>query len=70
MSNSELRQSFDHFDRDHNGTIDFDEFCDLLDTLNSDVEDESRRIGFDLIDSDHSGAIDFEEFSAWWHEQD
>ncbi len=70
MSKSELRQSFDYFDLDHNGAIDFDEFCNLLDALKSDGDEESRRMGFDLIDLDRNGTIDFEEFSAWWHEQD
>ena len=70
MTKNELRQSFDYFDRDHNGAIDFDEFCALLDALNSETEEELRRMGFDMIDSDHSGAINFDEFSAWWHEQD
>lgn len=70
MDNTELRNTFDHFDRDHNGAIDFDEFCDLLDALNSEMEPASRRIGFDVIDGDGNGTIEFEEFASWWNEQD
>lgn len=66
MDTTELRESFDYFDRDHNGAIDFGEFCELLDTLSSDMEEETRRVGFDIIDSDHNGTIDFEEFAGWW----
>ena len=69
MNKTELRQTFSHFDRDHNGAIDFGEFCELLQALNADVDDESRKVGFDIIDSDHSGTIDFEEFLTWWMDQ-
>jgi calmodulin len=70
MSTNELRQSFDYFDRDHNGTIDFAEFGELLKALNSDMDEESRRMGFDIIDSDHSGTIDYDEFVTWWQDQE
>ncbi len=70
MSDNELNQLFNSFDRDHNGVIDFSEFCELLDALDSEMEEESRKIGFDIIDNDHNGTIDFNEFSSWWHEQD
>ena len=70
MDTTELRQTFDRFDRDHNGAIDFAEFCELMDALNAEMEEESRRIGFDIIDADHSGTIDFEESAAWWDDQD
>jgi calmodulin len=59
MDTTGLRQSFDYVDRDHNGSIDLGNFCELLDTLNSGMEEETRRIGFDMIDSDDNGAIDF-----------
>ncbi len=72
MDNSELQLSFDYFDRDKNGTIDFGEFCELLDALDSDskMEEDARRIGFDIVDSDNNGTIDFEEFAGWWLGQD
>lgn len=70
MDTTELRESFDHFDRDNNGTIDFDEFSELLGALNSDMDEAARRTGFDIIDSDGNGSIDFDEFASWWREQD
>jgi Ca2+-binding EF-hand superfamily protein len=69
MDNTELRQSFDYFHRDHNGSIDFGKFCELPDTLNSGMEEGIHRIGFDMIDSDDNGAIDFEEFAGCWRKQ-
>jgi Ca2+-binding EF-hand superfamily protein len=69
MNKDELKETFDHFDRDNNGKIDFEEFCELLDAMNSDMEDIARRLGFDVIDSDGNGSIEFDEFCSWWIEQ-
>jgi calmodulin len=69
MQNSELRETFDRFDRDHNGAIDFGEFRELLKVLDAEMEEESHRVGFDIIDSDRSGTIQFEEFAAWWNDE-
>ena len=70
MDKQELKQTFEHFDRDGNGTIDFSEFSELLNSLGSEMDDESLRIGFDVIDSDHNHQISYDEFSSWWNEQD
>lgn len=70
MSAEDLRPTFDHFDRDKNGVIDFNEFNELLDVLNSDMDEPARRIGFDVIDTDGNGSIEYEEFAAWWTEQE
>ena len=69
MNQDELRETFNHFDRDNNGHIDFGEFCELLDAMNSEMEDMARRVGFDVIDSDGNGTIEFVEFCSWWEEQ-
>ena len=69
MNDDELRETFDHFDRDDNGHIDFSEFNELLDSMNSDIDDMARRLGFDVIDTDGNGSVEFDEFSSWWTEQ-
>lgn len=69
MSRDELRETFSHFDRDNNGHIDFGEFCELLDSMDSGIEDAARRLGFDVIDTDGNGTIEFDEFVSWWEEQ-
>ena len=69
MTELELRENFQHFDKDGNGTIEFDEFSALLDVLGFDGDKAERKIGFEIIDGNNNGEISFEEFSAWWDGQ-
>lgn len=69
MESSELQETFDRFDRDNNGRIDFAEFQELLSALNAEMDDPTAQVGFESIDSDGNGTIDFDEFAAWWNEQ-
>ena len=66
IDNAELRQSLDHFDRDHNRSIEFGESCELPDTLDSDMNEQTPRIGFELIDANDNSMIDVEEFAGRW----
>jgi calmodulin len=66
---ADLRESFDYFDKDDNGSIDRAEFAALLAALSDDFSRREADIGFDAIDVDHSGRISFDEFLAWWTEQ-
>ena len=70
MGENELHANFKHFDTDSNGKIDFGEFSNLLDALDSGMSDTDKRIGFDAIDTDGNKDIDFEEFAAWWKDRD
>ncbi len=63
---SELRETFDHFDGDDNGSIDKGEFTNLLDALSADMSAEEVTIGFDIIDTNGNGRIEFHEFYNWW----
>lgn len=62
----ELKENFDHFDRDGNGRIDFGEFRELMDALTADLTEQQARVGFDSVDKDGSGRINFVEFCDWW----
>jgi len=66
---NELKKVFDQFDKDENSTIDWDEFCCMVDQLVGDQTLEEKAMAFQLIDTDHSGQINFEEFCAWWGKQ-
>lgn len=64
----ELRETFDYNDRDEDGSIEVDEFIDMLDELEANMSEEEAKIGFQDIDTNDDGLIDFKEFVAWWTE--
>ena len=63
---AELREDFEHFDRDHDGLMEYGEFMQFLEALDAGMSAEECRIGFHEIDADLDGAIEFEEFVDWW----
>ncbi len=66
MQPDDIRDLFNDYDADNDGTIDFTEFCALLDAMNSDIQVEARRVAFDVVDTDGNGQIEFGEFCSWW----
>jgi Ca2+-binding EF-hand superfamily protein len=62
----EIRTSFDFFDKDHNGLIDFDEFRALLRTVNPEATTSQAAEGFSMTDTNCDGYVDGDEFVAWW----
>ncbi len=62
----EIKKLFDKFDLDGNETIDWEEFCNLVDELKIDISIESRTKIFDIIDSNNTGMVSFEEFAEIW----
>ena len=62
----EIKKLFDKFDLDGNETIDWEEFCNLVDELKIDISIENRTKIFDIIDSNNTGMVSFEEFAEIW----
>jgi Ca2+-binding EF-hand superfamily protein len=62
----ELRDDFDFNDADHDGRINHDEFVELIELLDENMDAASLRVGFREIDTDHDGTITFAEFVDWW----
>lgn len=60
---------FTNFDSKKNGTLDFNEFCQLIKDIGFDLSIEELREGFHKVDTDNNMEIDFDEFMAWWGEQ-
>lgn len=69
MDDTDLKESFDHFDANGDGRIDVDEFGQLCRALGGEIDDVHRDVGFRAIDVDGSGSIEFGEFIAWWKNQ-
>ena len=66
---SEIKENFDHFDSDNNGSISYSEFDQLMKALGAGEDDEARKAGFDVVDSDDNGEIDLQEFIDWWSDR-
>ena len=64
----EVREEFDHFDKDNNGLIDKQEFMALMETMGACLTQEELEVGFAAIDTNGNGKIEFEEFAAWWQD--
>ena len=65
----ELSESFRYNDANKDGLIEYAEFAEMLDQLESGVTADEARLGFDEVDTDDDGAISFEEFVAWWRDR-
>ncbi len=64
----EVQALFAQADADDDRRINFIEFQELLENLESEMNADEARIGFDEIDTDGNGLIDSDEFLAWWQE--
>lgn len=63
---AEVREIFNHFDLDGNGTMEARELGKLLTTLGGDEAADEVDAALEALDVDHNGTIDFSEFVAWW----
>jgi len=61
----EFRETFDHFDKNKNGTLNALDFYGVLTALGETPTEESAAGVFNTIDRDGSGQINFEEFSKY-----
>ncbi|MCB9745492.1 MAG: EF-hand domain-containing protein [Alphaproteobacteria bacterium] len=62
----ELRETFDHYDRDKSGAIDVVELSSLIEALGMDISDEELEVAMMSLDADESGVIELDEFVDWW----
>ena len=63
---AEIRESFEFFDSDGNGMIDFNEFLSLMKTVSPEASLRESGEGFSMIDTNSDGYIDLDEFMKWW----
>lgn len=69
MKHRELRETFHHYDSNHDGSISLAEFARLLDALGAGMHEDELRLGFEALDTDGNHSISFEEFVAWWDDR-
>lgn len=62
----EIREIFAHYDHDHNGVIDRDEFGALMRALDEMIAEDEIAAGLAILDDNENGVIDFDEFIDWW----
>jgi Ca2+-binding EF-hand superfamily protein len=66
----EIKKIFDQYDVDDNGIIDWEEFCNMADELDTELSLKDKTVVFDKMDANHSGMISFEEFTVCWKKRD
>ncbi len=66
IDDEELKENFEHFDKNGDGKLSRDEFGELMAALGAAEPGEDASRGFSSIDVNGSGGIDFEEFAEWF----
>jgi Ca2+-binding EF-hand superfamily protein len=62
----ELEENFQFNDLDNDGSIEFDEFVNMMTNMDAQMSVDEARIGFQSIDTNNDGVIELEEFIEWW----
>lgn len=62
----ELEENFEFNDLDNDGSIEFDEFVNMMTNMDAQMSVDEARIGFQAIDTNNDGVIGLEEFIDWW----
>ena len=65
----EVKEIFEHFDKDGNGIIDANEFRQLIATLDGEMGSEEIEMGLMIVDANGNGIIEFDEFINWWSQR-
>lgn len=63
---AEVREVFNHYDRDQSGTIEAEEFAEVCEALGVELQDDELEVGLSIVDADGDGTINWDEFLAWW----
>tara|TARA_R110002096_G_scaffold350395_2_gene543531 strand:- start:118464 stop:118667 length:204 start_codon:yes stop_codon:yes gene_type:complete len=63
---AELREIFEHYDKDKSGSIESSELTTLLNALDAGMSEAEIATGLRALDEDGNGTIEFDEFVAWW----
>ena len=62
----EMKEAFERFDEDGNGSIEFGEFTALMLEIDHARSEDALRRQFAAIDTNGDGRVSFDEFHAWF----
>jgi Ca2+-binding EF-hand superfamily protein len=62
----ELEENFEFNDANNDGSIEFDEFVNMLTNMDAQMSVDEARIDCQSIDTNNDGAIALDEFIEWW----
>jgi calmodulin len=63
---AEVREIFDHYDKNKNGVIEIGELGTLLEALDAKLDGAQLAAAIGDLDSNNNGRLEFDEFIAWW----
>ena len=63
---AEVREIFDHYDRDKDGVISAREFARVLEGLGMELEEHELKLAVGEVDRDGNETIEWAEFLSWW----
>lgn len=63
---AEVREIFDHYDKNGNGVIEVGELGSLLEALDAKLDKTQLAAAISDLDSNANGRLEFDEFIAWW----
>jgi hypothetical protein len=64
--NAELREIFNHYDRDKSGQIEAREFARICESQGLELDDDELAAGIAVVDADGDGKVSWDEFVGWW----
>jgi hypothetical protein len=63
---AELKEIFDHYDRNKDGRISAQELARICEALGMEMEEHDLKVALLDVDRDSDGQIAWEEFRTWW----
>jgi len=63
---NDMKETFERIDANHNGTIEFGEFKNLMLDLDHTRTEGAMRVQFASIDANRDGRVSLDEFNAWF----
>ncbi|MCP4868288.1 MAG: hypothetical protein GY898_06175 [Proteobacteria bacterium] len=66
---NEIKENFDHFDKDGSGAIETSELLSLMRALGMDPSADDLAMAAEALDTNHNGRIEWTEFLSWWSDR-